>query len=186
MNLINKHPLFTSELLAPLRVVSCGAAPLGATDVQSFKEKTKGNVALIQGYGMTESSPVVCFQSSSLENGIKDGGIGLVVPNTECKVVAIDDPHGKPLGPNESGELYVKGPQVMKGYYKNEAATKESITEDGFLKTGDIAHYDEDEHFFVTDRLKELIKVRHGIYLIHCLLHNSVLGQRFSGSTRGT
>lgn len=108
---------------------------------------------------MTEASPVVCFQSTVMKDGVKYGGIGFLTPNTEAKIVAIDGSQEKPLGPNESGELYIRGPQVMKGYYKNDAATKESITEDGFLKTGDIAHYDEDQHFFVTDRLKELIKV---------------------------
>lgn len=159
MNLINKNADFTSELLESIRIMSCGAAPLGASDVQCFKEKTKEKVALVQGYGMTEASPVVCFQSSVLENGVKLGGIGLLLSNTEGKVVAVDDSQGKALGPNESGELYVRGPQVMKGYYKNDAATKECITEDGFLKTGDIVQYDEDQHFFVTDRLKELIKV---------------------------
>lgn len=124
--------------------------------MQNFKDKTKGKVALLQSYGMTEASPVICLQSPVLENGVKYGGIGFLVPNTEAKIVATD---GRPHGPNESGELYVRGPHVMKGYYKNEAATKECITEDGFLKTGDVAHYDEDQHFFVTDRLKELIKV---------------------------
>lgn len=159
MNLINKNPEFTSELLKSLRIVSCGAAPLGATDVQSFKEKTIGKVALIQGYGMTEASPVICFQSVCIKYGVKDGGIGLIVPNTECKIVGVDDPEGKALGPHESGELYIRGPQVMKGYYKNDGATRNAITIDGFLRTGDIVHYDEDEHFFLTDRLKELIKV---------------------------
>lgn len=159
VHLINNNPEFTSERLESLRIVMCGAAPIGPSDVQRFKEKTKGKVALVQGYGMTETSPVVTFQSAVMENGTKDGGIGLIVPNTECKVVATDDPHGKALGPNKSGELYVRGPQVMKGYYKNKAATEEIITEDGFLKTGDIVYFDDDEHFYLTDRLKELIKV---------------------------
>lgn len=154
--MINKNPEFTSEVLESLRIISSGAAPLGATDVQAFYEKTKGKVALVQGYGMTEASPVVCFQSTVVENGVKNGGIGFLVPSTEGKIV---DPQGKALGPYESGELYIRGPQIMKGYYKNEAATKESITEDGFLRSGDIAHYDDDQHFFITDRLKELIKV---------------------------
>lgn len=159
MHLINTNPDFTSKRLESLRTVMCGAAPLRGPDVSRFKEKTAGKVSLVQGYGMTEASPVIIFQSAVMENGIKDGGIGFIVPNTECKVVAVDDPNGRGLGPHESGELYVRGPQVMKGYYKNKEATNEIITEDGFLKTGDIVHYDEDEHFFLTDRLKELIKV---------------------------
>lgn len=175
---MNKNPEFTSELLESIRIMSSGAAPLGASDVQTFTEKTKGKVALVQGYGMTEASPVVCFQSSLLENGIKFGGIGLLLSNTEGKVVAVDDPQGKALGPNESGELYVKGPQVMKGYYRNVSATKQCITDDGFLRTGDIVHYDEDQHFFVTDRLKELIKVRFVVteVLIYCINHLQVKG----------
>lgn len=156
VNLINKNPDVTSELLASVRIISCGAAPLGASDVQQFNAKTNGKGVLVQGYGMTEASPVVSFQSTVMANGVKDGGIGFLVPNTEAKIV---DAHGKTLAANESGELYVRGPQVMKGYLKNDAATKESITEDGFLKTGDIVYYDEDQHFFLQDRLKELIKV---------------------------
>lgn len=168
---MNKNPDFTCELLEPLRIISCGAAPLGASDVQSFQEKTKGKVALVQGYGMTEASPVVCFQSTIMKRGVKNGGIGFLLSNTEGKIV---DPQGKALGTKESGELYIRGPQVMKGYYRNEAATKESITEDGFLRTGDIAYYDEDEHFFLTDRLKELIKVCTVVRI--SILHELVLG----------
>lgn len=159
MHLINKDQDFTSQRLESLRIVMCGAAPFAASDVKLFKEKTNDRIPLVQGYGMTESSPVTIFQSAIMEKGIKDGGIGFIVPNTECKVVATDNAEKDALGPHQSGELYVRGPQVMKGYYKNDEATKETITKDGFLKTGDIVHYDEDQHFFLTDRLKELIKV---------------------------
>lgn len=164
VHLINSNPEFTSELLESLRLVMCGAAPLGASDAERFHKKTKNKVALVQGYGMTETSPVTIFQSSVMENGVKNGGIGFIIPNTECKVVGVGDPQDNCLGPYESGELYVRGPQIMKGYYKNESATKEIMTEDGFLKTGDIVYYDDDQHFFLTDRLKELIKVRFSIY----------------------
>jgi len=67
---------------------------------------------------------------------------------------------GNALGANEKGEIWIKGPQVIKGYYKNEEGTKATITDDGWLKTGDIGYYTEDKYFYVVDRLKELIKVK--------------------------
>lgn len=88
------------------------AAPLGATDVERFHKKTKGAVDLIQLYGLTETSPVITLQSSKVEDGIKIGGSGLLVPNTECKVVPLDDLDHPGLGPGTSGELLFKGPQV--------------------------------------------------------------------------
>jgi long-subunit acyl-CoA synthetase (AMP-forming) len=67
---------------------------------------------------------------------------------------------GKTLGPNQQGELYMTGPQVMKGYWKNPQATKEMIGEDGWLRSGDVAYYDKGGNFYIVDRLKELIKVK--------------------------
>lgn len=72
----------------------------------------------------------------------------------------VNDESLQGVGPNESGELLVRGPQVMLGYHNNEKATQETITADGWLRTGDIAHYDENQSFYITDRLKELIKVK--------------------------
>ena len=72
----------------------------------------------------------------------------------------VDPETGKVCGPMGHGELWVKGPQTMKGYFNNEAATKEMITADGWLKTGDVGYFDEDEYFYISDRLKELIKVK--------------------------
>lgn len=72
----------------------------------------------------------------------------------------VSDPTFKGVGPNISGELLVRGPHVMKGYHNNPKATKETLTDDGWLRTGDIGHYDEDHYFYITDRLKELIKVK--------------------------
>lgn len=76
-----------------------------------------------------------------------------------AKVVKVDDASFKGIGPNESGEVLVLGPSNMNGYFKNEAATNATIIEDGWLRTGDIGHYDENGQFYVTERLKELIKV---------------------------
>lgn len=75
------------------------------------------------------------------------------------KIAGLDDPSFKGLAAMETGELMVRGPNVMKGYFKNDEATKEMITEDEWLRTGDIGHFDEDGLFYISDRLKELIKV---------------------------
>lgn len=88
------------------------------------------------------------------------GSVGFPTPNTEAKIVRPDDSEFRGLGPNESGELLVRGPQVMLGYHNNEKATKETITPDGWLRTGDIAYYNDKKEFYITDRLKELIKVK--------------------------
>lgn len=157
--MVLNNPSIRFEHLDSLRTIVSAAGPLGIPDVERFREKSKGTVDLLQVYGMTETSPITLWQTERLDNGIKVGGSGFPVPNTECKIVAIDDGTNAGLGTNQSGELLIRGPQNMKGYYKNEGATKEVLVENGWLRTGDIAHYDEDQHFFVTDRLKELIKV---------------------------
>jgi 4-coumarate--CoA ligase len=125
-------------------------------DVDRFLLKAP-DVQFLQGYGLTETAPVVLMNEVGSTNY---ASVGRVSPNTEAKIVALDDPEFKGIGPNESGELLVRGPQVMKGYHNNPEATKDTILEDGFMRTGDIAHYDENLEFYITDRLKELIKVK--------------------------
>ena len=78
-------------------------------------------------------------------------------PNMTAKYMS---PEGKELGPGEAGELWLKGPTVFKGYLKNESATRDAITEDGFFKTGDVGYQDKDNNFYITDRVKELIKYK--------------------------
>lgn len=153
------HPNITKEDLLKIRTIMSGAAPLGASDVERFRAKTDNKVSLIQGYGMTETAPVTIIQTEKLQNGIKIGGSGLLVPNTEARIVPIEG-SSENLPAHESGELVIKGPQVMPGYYNNPQANQDIFMKDGWLRTGDIAHYDEDHHFFITDRLKELIKVK--------------------------
>ncbi|MEC8741357.1 MAG: AMP-binding protein, partial [Pseudomonadota bacterium] len=110
---------------------------------------------VVQGYGMTELSPV----SHSTPKGMyKPGTIGILIPSTESRVV--DPETGKDLGLDEDGEIWVRGPQVMAGYLNNEQATRDTIDEEGWLHTGDIGHVDEDGHFTIVDRLKELIKYK--------------------------
>lgn len=111
----------------------------------------------IQGYGLTETSPAVLMGFKKCKNY---ASAGIPVSGTEAKIVDINDATFKGLGPNENGEVLVRGPQIMKGYLNNQQATDETITADNWLRTGDLGHYDEEGYFYVTDRLKELIKVK--------------------------
>jgi len=109
---------------------------------------------IFQGYGLTESSPVAFVEVAQ-----KYSSIGNNVPSCEARLVDIETKQDITT-PKQTGELWFRGPHVMKGYLKDEAATKETLTEDGWLKTGDVAYFDADFSFFITDRLKELIKVK--------------------------
>ena len=106
---------------------------------------------------MTESSPVTLLTPVDMPAS-KHGSCGILIPNTKARIMDIDKEIF--LGPNEPGELQIKGPQVMMGYYKNEEATKITLDGRGWLLTGDVGYYDEDEYFFIVDRTKELIKVK--------------------------
>ncbi|KAF2878840.1 hypothetical protein ILUMI_27558, partial [Ignelater luminosus] len=150
-------PNVRSEYITQMRTIICGAAPLGAADVERFNQKTNGKAKILQAYGLTETSPLTHSQTIHIDGGDLAGGCGYLLPNTECKIVALDDDIKTGLGCNQSGELLIRGPQVI---IKNQKATEEVLDSNGWLRTGDIGHYNEDGHFFVTDRLKELIKVK--------------------------
>lgn len=148
-----KHPLVEKYDLSRLESVFSGAAPLGAELAEEAAARLGCEV--VQGYGMTELSPV----SHSTPKGMyKPGSIGILIPSTESRIV--DPETGKDLGLGEDGEIWVRGPQVMPGYLNNEAATKDTIDDEGWLHTGDIGHVDADGHFTIVDRLKELIKFK--------------------------
>ena len=148
-----KHPIVEQYNLTSLESVFSGAAPLGAELAEEAAARLGCEV--VQGYGMTELSPV----SHSTPKGMyKPGTIGILIPSTESRVV--DPETGKDLGLDEDGEIWVRGPQVMAGYLNNEQATRDTIDEEGWLHTGDIGHVDEDGHFTIVDRLKELIKYK--------------------------
>lgn len=129
---------------------------MGGSDAERFLKKAP-HIKFIQGYGLTESSPVVLMSKHDSRNF---ASVGSPPPDTEVKIVRLNDDGYQGIGPNESGELLVRGPQIMLGYHKNETATKETVTSDGWLRTGDIGFYDENKAFYITDRLKELIKVK--------------------------
>jgi acyl-CoA synthetase (AMP-forming)/AMP-acid ligase II len=148
-----KHPLVDEFDLSDLDLIMSGAAPLSA-DIGA-EAAARVNAEVVQGYGLTETSPVThtCVPGQS-----RAGSIGFAVANTEVRV--IDPESGSDLGVGAEGELWIRGPQVMKGYLHNEEATRECMTDDGWFMTGDIGRVDEDGYWYITDRLKELIKYK--------------------------
>jgi long-chain acyl-CoA synthetase len=137
--------------LSCLRFCISGGAALPAEVRRNFEAKTGSH--LIEGYGLSEASPVCCC--NPIHNGGKSGSIGLPFPLTSCEIVSLEDPH-KLVAPGEKGEICFRGPQVMLGYWKRPEATAEVIY-DGRLHTGDVGHVDEEGYVFITDRLKEMI-----------------------------
>jgi long-chain acyl-CoA synthetase len=130
-----------------------GSAPLPVPVIGKIEEKFGS--PLLEGYGLSEASPVV---SVNPRYGVrKPGSIGVPIPGVQVKIVGSDL---KDLPVGEVGELAVKGPNVMKGYYNLPEATKEALTEDGWLLTGDIAKIDEDGYIFIVDRKKDMLIVR--------------------------
>jgi acyl-CoA synthetase (AMP-forming)/AMP-acid ligase II len=150
-----KKPQVDEHDLSSLHTVFSGAAPL-SEDVAMAASARLG-CRVIQGYGMTEASPVT--HATRIRAGkIKVAGVGPLLPNTEGKIV--DTASGAELGPNEQGEICVRGPQVMKGYLNCPEATAAMVDANGWLHTGDVGYADEDGCFFVVDRVKELIKYK--------------------------
>ena len=148
-----KHPMVDKFDLSSLQTIFSGAAPLSADLASEASRRLSCEV--IQGYGMTELSPV---SHATPPGKFKPGSVGVTVPGTET--VVVDPLTTTPLITGEDGEVWIRGPQVMKGYLNNPEATRATIDEAGWLHTGDIGHVDEDGHLFIVDRLKELIKYK--------------------------
>ncbi|XP_067635646.1 uncharacterized protein pdgy [Eurosta solidaginis] len=146
----------TQELAPALTHVLIGAAPFAESDIERFLKKFP-KTKFLQGYGMTETSPLVIMVPANITSY---ASAGVPTSNTEAKIVAMDCSSEKGLGPNTSGELCVRGPQVMLGYLNNDKANAEIFYSNGWLRTGDVAHYDDNGFFYITDRIKELIKVK--------------------------
>jgi long-chain acyl-CoA synthetase len=137
--------------LTSLRFCSSGGAPLPVELASAFEQAT--GCRLAEGWGMTETSPVGSFTP---KEGRRPASCGLPVPGMSMKVVAVDDPaRDMPLG--ERGEICVKGPNIMKGYWKNPAATAASMTPDGYFRTGDGGYMDADGFIYIVDRIKDMI-----------------------------
>ncbi|MFI6445980.1 4-coumarate--CoA ligase family protein [Kitasatospora sp. NPDC050543] len=152
-----KHPLVEQYDLSSLRHVLCAAAPLDA-DLGDLCARRLGLPRVLQGYGMTELSPVTHVMSPHDPEPAR-GSVGKLVPSTELRVASLDVP-GADLGVGESGEILIRGPQVMKGYFARPSDTAATVDEDGWLHTGDIGYVDERGYLFIVDRVKELIKYK--------------------------
>ncbi|CAF4831143.1 unnamed protein product [Pieris macdunnoughi] len=151
--LMASHPAANSKTYQYLDIVLNGAAPMAASDADRFLAKVERNIRFGQGYGLTETSPVVCVGAK----GCRDYSVvGNAVPSTELKIV---DQDLKALGPNQLGELLIRGPQVMRGYRNNPEATAATFSDDWF-RSGDVAVADENGVIKIVDRFKELIKVK--------------------------
>jgi acyl-CoA synthetase (AMP-forming)/AMP-acid ligase II len=150
-----KSPLVDDYDLSSLRVIVSAAAPLDADLGRAVADRLGATV--LQGYGLTESSP----GTHGIPVGRPDidlGTIGVLMPSVEARVV--DPGTGRDVAPGEQGELWCRGPNIMRGYLNNSAATADTVDEDGFLHTGDIVTVDPAGVFRVVDRLKELIKYK--------------------------
>ncbi len=150
------HPHIDKYDLSSLEACLSGAAPLPLELMKKWEEKTKSRI--VEGYGMTETSPVASANplKPDTKPGRKIGSIGLPLPDTFMKVVDVDEPT-KELPPGEIGEIAIKGPQVMKGYWNRSEENARVLTSDGYLLTGDIGYMDEDGYFYITDRKKDMI-----------------------------
>jgi acyl-CoA synthetase (AMP-forming)/AMP-acid ligase II len=148
-----KHPIVDRFDLSALSQIFSGAAPLSAELALECGRRLGCEV--VQGYGMTELSPV---SHATPPGGFKPGSVGVTLANTELQIV--DPQNGQAVGPGIDGEVWVRGPQVMAGYLNNPQATAATIDGQGWLHTGDIGHVDEDGHLYIVDRLKELIKYK--------------------------
>jgi acyl-CoA synthetase (AMP-forming)/AMP-acid ligase II len=145
------HPLVDRYDLSSLRFVMVGAAPCPAGLEEACSERLGCVVA--QALGMTEAAPLALP-----EEPVVHGSVGRLAPGTEALVV--DPDSGAQLGPGRTGELWFRGPQVMRGYLGDDGATAATIDADGWLHSGDLGHFDADGNLFLVDRLKELIKCR--------------------------
>jgi len=150
LNAIARADNVTADQISSLEVAISGGAALPDEVRQAFARKS--SAILAEGYGLTEASPVVCC--AALRVPSKPMSIGLPLPSTDIRFVDIDT--GKPVGIGEDGELQVKGAQVMPGYYNDAEATRNAF-QDGWLRTGDVGHMDEDGYVFLVDRIKDLI-----------------------------
>lgn len=140
-----------------VKAIICGSASLQPRLATLF---INAGIPVLEGYGLTETSPVLTV-NPPIKNKIKADSVGIPLPSVQIKIA-------------EDGEILVKAPNVMKGYYKDDKSTKESFTEDGWLKTGDIGKFTEDNYLVITDRKKELFKTSGGKYVAPAMIENKL------------
>jgi long-chain acyl-CoA synthetase len=187
-NALANHPDANRRALRSIRVCVSGAAPLPVEVQEGFERVTRAR--LVEGYGLTEAGPVT--HANPLGATRRTGSIGLPLPGTDAKVV--DLASGKPCKPGDVGELLVKGPQVMQGYWRQPKATREALTEDRWLRTGDLATMDPDGFFRIVDRKKDMVisgrlriyprDVEEVLYEHPKVFEAAVVGHRANGRAR--
>lgn len=178
---INNAPATKNYDLSSISLCLSGGAPLPVEVKEEFEKLT--GCFLVEGYGLTETSPVAAV--NPLDRSARAGSIGRPVPGTEARFVSIED-RKTVVGQGEKGELCLRGPQVMVGYWKRPDATSETIEEDGFLHTGDVGYIDEDGFIYLVDRIKDLILcsgfnvyprvIEEAIYLHEAVAETIVIG----------
>lgn len=149
-----KHPLVDRYDLTSLRMLSSGAAPLTNELIEAVYKRLK--VPVKQGYGLSETSPATHVQLWEDWHRTM-GSVGRLLPNQTAKYMS---PEGTELPVGETGELWIKGPNIFLGYLNNPEGTLNALTEDGYFRTGDVGRQDSEGNFFITDRVKELIKYK--------------------------
>ncbi|GBP88151.1 Probable 4-coumarate--CoA ligase 3 [Eumeta japonica] len=151
---LGKHPAVSPQHLQYLENMICGAAPLAETDVQALSAKNK-NIIIRQGFGLTETGGAATIGHRRDTN---HASVGHTLSCSEIKIADLNT--GEALGPGQEGEIWVRGSNVMRGYFDNPEANAETFSPGGWFKTGDIGRYDDGKYLYITDRLKELIKVK--------------------------
>lgn len=152
--LLSKHPSVDKYDLSTIRMMNSGAAPLTRELVDAVYERLK--IPVKQGYGLSETSPTTHTQPWADWNRTI-GSVGKLLPYQTAKYMSPDE---KEMSVGEVGELWIKGPNVFKGYLNNPEGTAHALTKDGYFKTGDVGYQDKDGNFYITDRVKELIKYK--------------------------
>ena len=150
-----KSPVVDEYDLSSFDYITSGAAPLGKEVAEACADRLGCMVK--QGYGLTETSPVTHLTARD-DADPKPDSVGHALPNTEFRVVDVDT--HEDVAPGERGEVWVRGPQVMKGYLNRPDATRDTIDADSWFHTGDVGRVDEKERLYVVDRVKELIKYK--------------------------
>ena len=150
---VNPGKKMFNGLLAKLsldtnRICICGGGPLPASTFKLFNQL---GIDFVQGYGLTETSPIVALNP---KEAYKESSVGKMIPGTETRILNPDE--------NGCGEIAIRGSMIMKGYYKNEEATREVLMEDGFLNTGDVGYLDSDNYLYLTGRAKSMIVTEGG------------------------
>ncbi len=168
---LTRDPIVDKYDLSHLRRFSSGAAPLSEEIIQALQKKFP-QTGFKQGYGMTESCSCITAHPPEKYDYKYAHTVGTIVANTEVKIIDLD---GKELGVNEPGEILARGPQCVMGYLNNPKATAETFDSEGWLHTGDQGTIDEEGVLTITDRIKEMIKVK-GIGVAPAELEDLLLG----------